>query len=277
MDYDDKLVENLQKVQFEIATVIKNVCEKNGIRYFLAYGTLIGAVRHDGFIPWDDDIDIMMPRPDYDRLIEIAKTADWGHYELITPYNKDTYPLYFSKISDKRTTLVEYPNIPCTIGLYIDIFPLDGSADTLDEAKHLKDKFMKQINRLSAISTRSTFAEHMALLKDRKEWGRFVIKTIAWFCRPAVRKYLIRKMDKLSHIYDYEKAKYVALHTGSYSYKEILPKEWLGEGSVHTFEGMEVVLPEQYDTYLRQVFGDYMQLPPEDKRCSHHEKTFIKI
>lgn len=254
-----------------------DICKTYNLRYYCCGGTAIGAVRHKGMIPWDDDIDIMMPRPDYDRLIEIAKTADWGNYELITPYNNDTYPLYFSKLSDKRTTLIEYPNIPCVLGLYVDIFPLDGSADTLDEARNLKDKFVKTINRLSAISTRTTFSEHISLLKHKNTLGRFAIKTLAWFCRPAVRRHLIKKMDKLSHIYDYEKSKYVALHTGSYSYKEILPKEWLEEGSIHTFEHIEVILPKQYDAYLRQVFGNYMQLPPEDKRTAHHEKAYLNM
>ena len=100
----------------DILKAFIRICDEYGLRYYCCAGTAIGAVRHHGIIPWDDDIDVIMPRPDYDRLLEIAETADLGKYELITPYGDDTYPLYFSKISNKDTTLNEDRHIPCVIG-----------------------------------------------------------------------------------------------------------------------------------------------------------------
>ena len=106
----------------DILKAFMKICKDNGLTYYCCAGTAIGAVRHHGIIPWDDDIDVIMPRPDYDRLLEIAKTVDFGKYEIITPYDDETYPLYFSKISNRNTTLIEDRQIPCVIGLYVDIF-----------------------------------------------------------------------------------------------------------------------------------------------------------
>ncbi len=261
----------------DILKAFMQICKDNSLTYYCCAGTAIGAVRHQGIIPWDDDIDVIMPRPDYDRLLEIAKTTDFGKYELITPYNDDTYPLYFSKISNKNTTLVEDRQIPCVIGLYVDIFPLDATDDDINKAWELKDRYTKIINRLNAVSTHNTFAEYMSLLKDPKEWGRFAIKTLAFFCRSSIRRRLIWQMDRLSHMYDYETAKNVQVYTGSYGHKEVFPKSWLGKGKEFQFEDTTVLLPENYDEYLRHFFNDYMQFPPEEQRIEKHNRAYLNI
>ena len=208
----------------DILKAFMQICDKHGLRYYCCAGTAIGAVRHHGIIPWDDDIDVIMPRPDYDRLLEIAKREDFGKYEIISPYSDPTYPLYFSKLSDRTTTLIEERERPCVIGLFVDIFPLDATDDDIDEAKRLKDKYTKIINRLNAVSTHNTFGEYMHLLTDPKEWGRFAIKTLAFFCRTTIRRRLIAQMDEISHRYDYDQARNVQVYTGSYGYKEVFPK-----------------------------------------------------
>ena len=115
----------------DILKALTRICEDHGLTFYCCAGTAIGAVRHHGIIPWDDDIDVIMPRPDYDRLLEIAKKEDFGKYELVTPYDNEAYPLYFSKLSDKTTTLVEERERPCVIGLFVDIFPLDATDDEM--------------------------------------------------------------------------------------------------------------------------------------------------
>lgn len=262
-----------------------DICQRHDLRWYCCGGTSIGAVRHNGIIPWDDDIDVMMPRPDYDRLLEIAKTEmphlqhgiGKNKYEIITPYNDSDYPLYFAKISDTTTTIVEERERPCVIGLFVDIFPLDATDDDTQEAIKTKARYAKLLNKLNAISTRNTFGEYIALLKDPKEWGRFAIKTAAWFCRSTIRKALIKKMDAISHRFDWDKARNVAVHTGSYGEREVFPKEWLGKGSTHKFEDIEVMLPEQYDTYLRHFFNDYMQLPPVEQRVEKHNRAYVNL
>lgn len=261
----------------DILKAFMKICKDNGLTYYCCAGTAIGAVRHHGIIPWDDDIDVIMPRPDYDRLLEIAKTADFGKYEIITPYDDETYPLYFSKLSNRNTTLIEDRQIPCVIGLYVDIFPLDATDDDVAKAKRLKYRYTKIINRLNAVSTHNTFGEYLSLLKKKEEWGRFAIKTLAFFCRSAVRRHLIRQMDRLSHLYDYDKAKNVQVYTGSYGHREVFPKEWLGKGKEFPFEDTTVLLPECYDEYLRHFFNDYMQFPPVEQRIEKHNRAYLNI
>ena len=261
----------------DILKAFMQICDKHGLRYYCCAGTAIGAVRHHGIIPWDDDIDVIMPRPDYDRLLEIAKREDFGKYEIISPYSDPTYPLYFSKLSDRTTTLIEERERPCVIGLFVDIFPLDATDDDIDEAKRLKDKYTKIINRLNAVSTHNTFGEYMHLLTDPKEWGRFAIKTLAFFCRTTIRRRLIAQMDEISHRYDYDQARNVQVYTGSYGYKEVFPKEWLGDGKMFPFEDTEVPLPQEYDKYLRHFFGDYMQLPPVEQRVEKHHRAYVNL
>lgn len=115
----------------DILKAFIDICNKYHLRYYCCAGTAIGAARHHGMIPWDDDIDVLMPRPDYDRLLEIAKHEDFGKYEVVTPYNNESYPLYFSKLVNRETTLIEEKERPCIIGLYVDIFPLDATDDDL--------------------------------------------------------------------------------------------------------------------------------------------------
>ena len=257
MDSKQQCVMDIKKVKkrwnatiLDILKAFMQICERHQLRYYCCAGTAIGAVRHHGIIPWDDDIDVIMPRPDYDRLLQIAKEEDFGNYEIISPYSDPTYPLYFSKISNRNTTLIEDRHIPCVTGLYVDIFPLDATDDNVEKAKLLKAKYTKIINRLNAVSTHNSFGEYIQLLTEPKEWGRFVIKTIAYFCRSKVRRHLIAQMDEISHRYDYDKARNVQVYTGSYGFKEVFPKEWLGEGKMFPFEDIEVPLPQEYDKYL---------------------------
>lgn len=254
-----------------------SICERHGLHYYCCAGTAIGAVRHHGIIPWDDDIDVIMPRPDYDRLLEIAQQEDFGQYELITPYNNPAYPLYFAKLSDRTTTLVEERERPCVIGLFVDIFPLDATSGDIEEARRERRRYSKLLNRLNAISTRNTFPEYISLLKKRKEWGRFVIKTAAWFFRSAIRRKLLKEMDIMSHRHDYAAAENVQVFTGSYGDREIFPKSWLGRGSLFEFDGLQVTLPEEYDKYLRHFFGDYMQLPPIEQRVEKHHRAYLNM
>ncbi len=253
------------------------ICKKHHLRYYCCAGTAIGAVRHHGMIPWDDDIDVIMPRPDYDRLIKIAQKEDFGKYEMITPYNKEDYPLYFSKFVNKETTLIEEKERPCIIGLFVDIFPLDATDNDPHKAQALQCKYVKFINRLNAVSTHNTFGEYMSLLTNKKTWGRFAIKTVAFFFRKWIRHQLIKQMDKLSHLYDFDKAQNVQVYTGSYHYKEIFPKVWLGKGKEFPFEDTTVLLPEEADAYLRHFFGDYMQLPPEEQRIEKHQRYYLNM
>ncbi len=252
-------------------------CEKHHLTYYCCGGTAIGAVRHHGLIPWDDDIDVFMPRPEYDRFIELALAEQWEDYELVTPYNKENYPLFFAKLCNRHTTLIEEADTPCVYGLFIDIFPLDGAPDDIKDAQMMEARFRKTRNQLEAISTHNTFAEYIRLLLQPKEWGRFFRKTIAFFSRDTYRRRLLRQLKALSYQYDYKTSTNVINYCGAYGVKELFPKEWVKDRVPFSFEEITVYLPSDYDNYLHHIYGDYMQLPPEEKRVGHHLKAYYNL
>ncbi len=261
----------------DVLRAFDKICREQNLTYFCGGGTAIGAVRHHGIIPWDDDIDLFMPRPDYDRFLALTDGKELGDYEVLTPWNTDNYPFHFTKMCNRNTTLIEEVDTPCVTGLFIDIFPLDGTADDLAEAARLKRRFRKISNRLEAISTHNRFSDYLSLLGKRSEWGRFLVKTAGFFFRRPMRKALLGKMERICRWYDFASATNVVVYCGVYNEREIYPKSWAGHQVFFPFEGLEVPLSNGYDNYLRQFFGDYMQLPPEEKRVSHHVKAFFDM
>ena len=144
------------------------ICEKHNLTYFCVGGTVIGTVRHGGLIPWDDDIDVAMPRPDYDRFLEIAKTENMGDYEVASPEMKG-YPYFFSKFCDANTSLIELENVPCLYGVYIDIFPIDGTAPTKEEAGKLMRKFRGRMIDVAGNVNLDTALELFIVKKDLRD------------------------------------------------------------------------------------------------------------
>ena len=264
-------------VIIDVLSVFIRICEAQGLRYFCAGGTAIGAVRHQGMIPWDDDIDVFMPRPDYDRFLRLAAQSMPEGYEVLSPYATKDYPMYFAKMCNARTTLLENERIPCVFGLYIDIFPLDGACDDVETCYREKRRFKRLMNKLEAVSTHNSFGEYVGLLTKRREWGRFAVKTVAFCCRSWLRRWLLKQMDSIAYGHDYALSSRVVTYSGAYQRQEIYPKAWLETPQMFAFEGLMVNLPHDYDAYLRHFFGDYMTLPPVGQRASHHQKVFFDL
>ena len=264
-------------VIIDVLSVFIRICEAQGLRYFCAGGTAIGAVRHQGMIPWDDDIDVFMPRPDYDRFLRLAAQSMPEGYEVLSPYATKDYPMYFAKMCNARTTLLENERIPCVFGLYIDIFPLDGACDDVETCYREKRRFKRLMNKLEAVSTHNSFGEYVGLLTKRREWGRFAVKTVAFCCRSWLRQWLLKQMDSIAYGHDYALSSRVVTYSGAYQRQEIYPKAWLETPQMFAFEGLMVNLPHDYDAYLRHFFGDYMTLPPVEQRASHHQKVFFDL
>ena len=264
-------------VIIDVLSVFIRICEAQGLRYFCAGGTAIGAVRHQGMIPWDDDIDVFMPRPDYDRFLALAAHSMPEGYEVLSPYATKDYPMYFAKMCNARTTLLENERIPCVFGLYIDIFPLDGACDDVETCYREKRRFKRLMNKLEAVSTHNSFGEYVGLLTKRREWGRFAVKTVAFCCRSWLRRWLLKQMDSIAYGHDYVLSSRVVTYSGAYQRQEIYPKAWLETPQMFAFEGLMVNLPHDYDAYLRHFFGDYMTLPPVEQRASHHQKVFFDL
>ena len=256
---------------------LMEICKEHNLTYFCLGGTVIGAVRHGGMIPWDDDIDIAMPRPDYDRFLQLCKSIDLGHYELATPEMKG-YPFFFSKFCDKNTSLIELENVPCLYGIYIDIFPIDGTASDRTEATRLMRKFKRCSNKIDATIAHLSLREYLSLALQPKHWGRMAFQTAAFlFGRETIRKRLINKLNAIASAHDFSTAVNIANYGGAWAEKEIHPKEWILPLTQKSFEGIDVNIPGNYHDYLTQMYGDYMQLPPIEKRISHHNHAYVDL
>lgn len=266
MVYDAELTYKVQAVQLEIAEVIKKVCEKKGIRYFLAYGTLIGAVRHDGFIPWDDDIDIMMPYPDLLKFEQACKTDLPQGYFYQSPETDPEYRLSFMRIRKDNTLLIEKEMADKNIhhGIFVDIYPLYGAAPknkrklqvfrAMKRALYLLDEPVKHHGAIMRIG--SSF-----LLKLKSKKGK-----------ERAQKKLFKKISQ----YDYDTSEnVVCLHSSIKVMRTEFKREWFGNGVMHKFGETEFMIPENSDAILKKYYGDYMQLPPESERKPHHD--FVRI
>lgn len=257
-----------KQVMLNILTQFADICEKNSWNYFLDAGTLLGAVRHNGFIPWDDDVDVNMPRIDYDYFVQYVKKNN-GY---LTKYLKVEFPEDtihpFLKIADERTVLIEYPEkYPMKVSVYIDVFAKDGI---------LNDSFgTKTLCKISEILGLIHWFNKFSIYAWKAK-GNKVQKLIAAMGRLCIRKpnVAIHLQNKLLHWNQKRnpvvKCKYVTTLTNGEFHKRA-PKECFSDYIMMDFENQKFRCPIGYDTYLKCLYpGDYMQLPPEDRR-EHHD------
>lgn len=263
--YSKEHLETLQKIEIDNLKVFIDVCEEFGLTYFLYGGTLLGAEKYQGMIPWDDDIDVAMPRDSYNRFVEMAQSALPEGYFIQNPYNCPECPYPYTKLRKSGTKYIEYANRNVNIdtGIYIDIYPVDRIPD--DEA--LREKQFKRVRRWILI-----YICRQTPLYDRKVPGRFGwIKRIGkWIICHVTRilpqKYCISKVDHYMTMYDEGKtSRYGALNSPNYDniYLNLYPLQ------VGSFEGIKVFLPGDYKTHLQMRYGDYTKDLPEDKRYGH--------
>ena len=259
-----------QEKLLAMITFFHRFCVEHGVRYYAVGGTCLGAVRHQGFIPWDDDIDVGVPRTDYDRLKSLAKEmAETSQYRLEFPLENEDYTCAYAKLYDTTTTLIEKAKKPVKRGIYIDVFPLDGLGD---EQSHMAN-FKKVDFKLKCLYTRICSPS-----KDRPWYNNLAI-----LCSKLIpacllgKKKLIKDIEKLSKANDYESSAYVANLTGAWHEREIMKREWMGNPTLANFENTQIFIPENVDAYLTKMYRNYMQLPPEEKRCSHHDFLYENL
>ena len=251
--------------QLEIAKEIRRVCDENNIRYFLYRGTFLGAVRHQGFIPWDDDMDVAMPRPDYEKFCRIAPEKLGKQYCFQNWHTDRNYAHPFGKVRKRGTVYVEAKcrRLPEN-GLYIDVYPLDWGPEDPQAMRALNRKLL-HLYRIKLMKCQYTPWREEKKIIWKKRIGYLLYQTVALFI----------SQKKLVDVY--EKTVFSQPESGVYYEQSALPKvpvfdrAWCDELKNYTFEDSVFPGPEDYDRFLTSLYGNYMELPPEDKRENRHQ------
>jgi lipopolysaccharide cholinephosphotransferase len=247
----------------DILIAVDEFCESEGIRYSMAYGTLLGAVRHKGFIPWDDDIDILMPRPDFDRFVSSFKHPS---YECL--YNKtgedSHFVHFFAKVHDTRTISYEKNASASRFGLNIDVFPVDGKPELPQKQQLKRERLLSHYgHRLSICAGRfDLFNFHQTL---PAKLSAHIRGSEYWF----------EKMDAEMRRYPFEGSRLAGSVSVRYNgLVEIFPRALYENYITLPFEGRNFKAFASWEEFLRQQYGDYMQLPPKNKRRTHNLEVY---
>lgn len=260
----------------DVLRYFTEVCEQNGLRYFIAYGSAIGAIRHKAIIPWDDDIDVVMPRPDYERFVHICNTTDTGKYELVTPHNTENYYLPFAKLCNKETTLLESDDFRCILGMYIDIFVYEGITSDKAESDRLRRRYVKYWNRFVVASSFYPREKVMAKLR-RGEVKDLIHYYLLSLNRNYFRRRFLKKVEEVERAYDFDQTDKIVKYPPGYGEREVIPKEWILKSVLVPYEDLQVRVPEDYHRWLSNYFGDYMKFPPEAERHPHHLIAYVNL
>ena len=258
-------IKEMQAAYIEMLDEFDELCKEYHLRYDLAGGSLLGAIRHQGFIPWDNDIDISMPRPDYEKLITltIEKKIKMHEDRDVISCKDHTFPRHYARYIryDLRRTSEFMEDDDCPF-IGIDIFTVDGAPENLESFKR-QTRRIHFLRRLLLISTSkpntSSRGKLMAVLKN----------ILRPFLKMMGSYRIAGKMDKLCAQYNYENAVYVASHNGMYGLKERWLKEEYLPQELYKFGNREYLGYKNYDIYLSNLYGDYMKLPPLEKQIPH--------
>ena len=258
----------IQERELKILLHVQKICEAHGLKFYLCGGTLLGAIRHKGFIPWDDDIDIFMPRSDYEKFLTIFEKENENKNFAAKSLFLGNSPMPYGRIWDLSTEVeAQYDeNKKC---LWIDIFPVDGLPADLNEVKKIYDKMGKY--RLLRNAGCAKLGEGKTALR---KYAKYILK-------PLARRYgisrLSRKMDAIAMRYPYETSEYVGNVTGGlYGVGERMLKSEYEKAVTVTFEGHEFPAMSCWDSYLTGIYGDYMTPPPPEKRKTHDMVVYMR-
>lgn len=259
----------LQSRLLEMLKWFDNFCRKNDLKYYLLGGTMLGAVRHQGFIPWDDDIDVGLFRDDYERFIMLMEgKVELGKYVLEAPDSEQKdfcYP--YAKVYDTSTTLVEHYEVPLKRGVFLDIFPLDYLGGSLEECqkkyKPIKHLYNFYLTRVAASNGNRSWYKNAAIRVSR--------------CIPFINNRKLRiKLDQRCASVN-KILPWGGNLLGNWGIKEVMPISIMGKPTEYNFEGLTVYGAEDYNGYLSHLYGDWRKLPPKEKQITHHDYIFLDL
>lgn len=262
-------IHKLKKLELEILIDIDMICKENNLKYYLVGGTLLGAVRHNGFIPWDDDIDIGMPRKDLNILEDILRNEYYEKYFVQNPRTDKNYWRYITKVRMNGTKMIEkvVEDIDMHHGIYIDIFPLDKINNNRETINSIRS-YLGKVARL--IKTRKIFN----VKKDNKVRST-PIYLLSLIIPTKLLDLFIEMVYQCSNI---KNNKYYTSFGSKYGWeKQTFPIEVYGEGTRLKFEGHQFIAPAKWEVILKSLYGDYMELPPEGKKNSGHNLVEIEF
>ena len=256
-------LKEIQEESFNVLVKLKEIFDANGWKYYLAYGTLLGAIRHKGFIPWDDDIDIWVPRDDYEKFIEFCKInkKELLPFELLHYSTKDNYIYPIARFSNKNYK-IDYHNVEdYGLGLFVDIYPLDG-INPLDI--QYRKKIKSQTKKVFIMGNKT-------FIKDNN-FIRNVIKKIRFnYLKNKNIVNELQKLDLMAQKYSIKDSEYincVCWNFKEYNYKKI---NFIGKNEKQLiFNKVKFNVPYNYDEILKTTYGEYMKLPPKEEQIPHH-------
>ena len=259
-------LDELRKIQIQILDITAKFCDEHQIHYWLDSGTLIGAVRHNGYIPWDDDIDIGMLRPDFERFIREFNGYD-SRYVVKCVDTDPTFPYAFAKILDTKTILYEPDEKGSKIQINIDLFAYDNAPDDA-RAVH------KQYNRRDFYQ----YANVIRTMRIKPSGGvckRLLIRALRLLLLPFPENYFAKKESENARRYNGTETKQIGNFLAFL--RIVCDREVLEKFEDHVFEGKMYKVPSAYDRWLTILYGDYMKLPPKEKQVAHHAfKAYIQ-
>ncbi len=251
----------LRARQLRILDAIDRHCREFGITYYLCAGSLLGAIRHGGYIPWDDDIDIMLPRQDYEQFCRTFGRADGDVvYSLRSLETSPTYPFPFAKVCDDETRLDVGSDVVRDIGVYVDVFPIDAWCDG-----RIRGWLQRQALGLLCLAMR---AKHLQTKTARNLFRKVVLSMAKLGARPVGARYIARALTLIATLsrQRHPRASGVIV----WGYRERVPTHCYGSPQPIVFEGRKYPSPKDSETVLKIIYGDYMSLPPLDQRTTHH-------
>lgn len=265
MEYNQEKYKEILKQTFR---AFAQFCKSHDIQYVAAYGTMLGAVRHHGCIPWDDDVDVYMKREAYEKFLSLRKDASLGGYEIIDRHDAGYY-LPFAKFCHRDSSLWEERLYPYMMGVFIDIFPLDEASDN-EQCRKLKKKYSKAFDHYKYACQDYRWSD-IHSFHDFKRWRR----NKYW---QLMRKRAIRKMDELeARLKKVEGASLLYYRSLLPFERSLFPKEWFDHIVEQPFEDGNISILASYDAYLTMCYGDYMQLPPVEQRVSVHDHYYVDL